>query len=283
MDEIAPRRIAEFLRIIFIRLWQERAGLPVAEILMYIPEAVSLTDYEVSDHPATHTPRYERAIRLATTPYVKAGWLEKDKGCWLLTEEGKQACKSYATAEAFYQEAGRLFSEWRQGRSDLALVTEQAEEMAWEQMRHFLQEMHSYEFQTLVGDLLTAMGYHLAWVAPAEKERGLVNIIIYVDPLGLSIPRIKVHILHTGQPVLQEGLKAFMSVLGPEDAGIFISLGGFTAAVTEEAQVLGPAKISLVDLAAFFNLWVENYDKLTDAARQRFPLQPIHFLNLADQ
>jgi restriction system protein len=283
MDEIAPQRIAEFLRIIFIRLWQERFGLPVGEILMYIPEAVSLTDYEVSDHPSTNTPRYERAIRLATAPYVKAGWLEKEQGRWLLTEEGKQACKSFSTAEAFYQEAGRLFTEWRQNRSDLALVSEQAEEMAWEQVRHFIQAMRPYEFQTLVGDLLTAMGYHLAWVAPAEKERGLVNFVIYVDSLGLSTPRIKVHILHSGQPVLLEGLKAFMAVLAPEDAGIFISLGGFTSAVTEEAQVHGPSKISLVDLESFFNLWVEYYDQLSDAARQRFPLRPIHFLSLSDQ
>jgi restriction system protein len=283
MNEIAPRRIAEFLRVVFIRLWQERAGLPVGDILMYIPEAISLTEYEISNSPSTHTPRYERAIRLATTPYVKAGWLEKNKGRWLLTDEGKQACKSFSTAEAFYQEAGRLFNEWRQSRSLLALVTQEAEEKAWEQIRCYLQEMRPYEFQMLVGDLLKAMGYHLAWIAPAEKERGLVNFVIYVDSLGLSIPRIKVHILHSGQPVLFEGLKAFMSVLGPQDAGIFISLGGFTRVVMEEAQVQGSSRISLVDLETFFNLWVEYNDRLTDAAQQRFPLKPIHFLNLEDQ
>jgi restriction system protein len=283
MNEIAPQRIAEFLRVIFVRLWQERAGLPVGEILMYIPEAISLTEHEISNFPSTHTARYERAIRLATAPYVKAGWLEKNKGRWLLTEEGKQACKSFPTAEAFYQEAGRLFNEWRESRSLLALITDEAEEKSWEQIRSFLQEMRPYEFQLLAGDLLTAMGYHLAWIAPAEKERGLVNFVIHVDSLGLSIPRIKVHILHSGQPVLFEGLKAFMSVLGREDAGIFISLGGFTNVVMEEAQIQGTSRISLVDLETFFSLWVEYYDRLSDAARQRFPLRPIHFLSFEEQ
>ena len=280
MNEIAPRRIGEFLRVIFIRLWKERAGLPVGDILMYIPEAIPLTEYEISNFPSTRTPRYERAIRLATTPYVKAGWIEKNRGRWLLTDEGKQACKSFPTVEEFYQEAGRLYNDWRQSRSLLALITEEAEEKAWEQIRSYLQEMRPYEFQGLVGDLLKAMGYHLAWVAPPEKERGLVNFVIYVDSLGLSIPRIKVHILHSGQPVLLEGLKAFMSVLGPEDAGIFISSGGFTNNVMEEAQVQGSSRISLVDLETFFDLWVEYYDKLTDTGRQRFPLKPIHFLSL---
>jgi len=96
--------------------------------------------------------------------------------------------------------------------------------------------------------------------------------------LGLSAPRIKVHVLHSGQPVLFEGLKAFMSMLGPGEAGIFISSGGFTASVVEEALSQKTFQISLVDLENFFDMWVEYYDRLSHAARQRFPLKPIHFL-----
>lgn len=278
MIEIAPQRLSEFLRIIFVRLWQENAGLPAWEVLAHIPQATALTEYEWGAYPSTHTPRYERAIRLATTPYVRAGWLVKSKGRWYLTDEGKQACKSFSSAEAFYREAGRIFTDWKQNRSLQALVTEEAEEMAWAQVRSFIQELRPYEFQTLVEDLLKAMGYHLAWVAPPEKSRGLVNFVIYSDPLGLSIPRIKVHVLHSGQPVLSEGLKAFVSLLGAGDAGIFISAGGFTRSVMEETQTQASSRISLVDLESFFDLWVEYYDKLTPEGRQRFPIKPIYFL-----
>jgi restriction system protein len=278
MTEIASQRIGEFLRIVFVRLWQESAGLPVGDILAYIPQATPLTEYEMGAFPSTHTPRFERTIRLATTPYVRAGWLLKNKGRWFLTDDGKQACKSFPTAGAFYKEAGRIFEEWQQSRSLLALVTEEAEEKAWEQIRSYLQAMRPYEFQELVGDLLAALGYHMAWAAPPEKERGFVNFVIYTDPLGLSTPRIKVHVLHSGQPVLLEGLRAFMSVLGTEDAGIFISSGGFTRNVMEEAQSQKLYRITLIDLENFFDLWVEYYDKLTHAGRQRFPLKPIYFL-----
>jgi restriction system protein len=278
MSEIAPQRIGEFLRIIFVRLWQESAGLPAADILAYIPQATLLTDYEIGVSPSTRTPRYEKAIRLATTPYVNAGWLVKSRGRWLLTEEGKRACKSFASAEAFYNEAAHILEEWHESRSALALITEEAEEKAWEQIRRYLQQMRPYEFQQLVGDLLTAMGYHTAWSAPAQKERGFVNFVVYADSLGLGVPRIKVHILHSGQAVLYEGLKAFMSALGRDEAGIFISSGGFTSNVMEEAQSQNTFRITLVDLENFFEMWVEYYDRLSPAARQRFPLKPIYFL-----
>ena len=282
MSEIARRRIGEFLRIVFVRLWHESAGLPVGEIMAHIPEATQLSEFERDISPASHMPRYEKAIRLATSPYVKAGWLVKGKGRWLLTEDGKRACRGFSSADAFYQEAARTLDEWRASRSVLTLVTEEAEEKAWEQVRSYLLELRPYEFQILAGDLLTAMGYHMAWSAPPGKERGFVNFILHSDPLGITGPRIKVHILHSGQPVLIEGLKAFLPVLGNGDAGIFISSGGFTSNVIEETQAQTSNRITLIDLGNFFDLWLEYYDQLTPAGRERFPLKPIHFLNLVD-
>ena len=168
---------------------------------------------------------------------------------------------------------------WRQSRSALALITEEAEEKAWGQIHTYLQELRPYEFQVIVGDLLKALGYHLTWVAPPEKERGFVNFVVHTDALGLNLPRIKVHVLHTGQPVMFEGLKAFMSMLGTDDAGIFISSGGFTGNVLEEAREQRIYRITLIDLEYFFDLWLEYYDRLTQEAQQRFPLKPVYFLS----
>jgi restriction system protein len=221
---------------------------------------------------------YERSVRLATAAFVKAGWLEKNKGRWFITDEGKRACNGFSSAQAFGQEAIRIMEEWRQTRSILYLATEEAEEESWDQISTYLLEMRPYEFQVLVGDLLKAMGYHLTWVAPPEKDHGFVNLIAHTDALGLIPPRIKVHVLHTGQPVMFEGLKAFMSVLGTDDAGIFISSGGFTGNVLEEVQIQSIYKITLVTLENFFDLWLEYYDRLTQDARLRFPLKPIYFL-----
>jgi len=279
MIEITQQRISEFLRLVFVRLWQESNGLPASEVLSHIPQATRLTEYEEANLPDSHTPRYARDVRLATIPFVKAGWMVKDKSRWFITDEGKRACKRFPSALAFSEEAGRILSAWRENRAVLALVTDEAEEKAWEQVKSYLQELRPYEFQVLVGDLLKALGYHLTWVAPPEKERGFVNFIAHTDPLGLNLPRIKVHVLHTGQQVMFEGLKAFTSTLGTDDAGIFVSAGGFTNSVIEAALEQKLYRITLLDLENFFDLWLENYDKLAQEARQRFPLKPVYFLS----
>jgi restriction system protein len=279
MSEMTQQRISEFLRLIFVRLWQEPNGLPASEVLSHISQASRLTEYEEEFLPDSHTRRYERYVRLATIPFVKAGWMVKNKSRWFITDDGKRACKKFPTALAFSEEAGRILSAWRESRSALALVTDEAEEKAWDQVKAYLQELRPYEFQVIVGDLLKALGYHLTWVAPPEKERGFVNFIAHTDPLGLNLPRIKVHVLHTGQQVMFEGLKAFTSVLGTDDAGIFVSSGGFTNSVIEAALEQRLYRLTLLDLENFFDLWLENYDKLTQEAQLRFPLKPVYFLS----
>ncbi len=92
------------------------------------------------------------------------------------------------------------------------------------------------------------------------------------------MPRIKVQVKHRDQSTSVEGLRAFMSVLGTDDVGLFVSTGGFTSDAREEARTQERRKVTLLDLENLFDLWVEHYDKLTQEARQRLPLKPIHFL-----
>jgi restriction system protein len=68
-----------------------------------------------------------------------------------------------------------------------------------------------------------------------------------------------------------------MALLSDDDVGLFVSLGGFTKDAQEEARTQAKRKVTLVDLARLFDLWVEYYPKLKDEARRRLPLRPIHF------
>ena len=54
------------------------------------------------------------------------------------------------------------------------------------------------------------MGYHVAWIAPPEKDHGQIDMVAYTDPLGASGPRILVQIKHKGQPTTMEGMKSFL-------------------------------------------------------------------------
>ena len=55
-----------------------------------------------------------------------------------------------------------------------------------------------------------------------------------------------------------------MSVLGKDDLGIFVSLGGFTKDADIEARTQETRKVTLIDLKSLFELWVEYYNKLNE-------------------
>jgi restriction system protein len=292
MAEITRQRTGLFLHFIFKLLMDKPDGLPAKDILDAIPNAIPLTPYECGSYSGDQNyPRYKKIVRFATIDVVKAGWLVKNKGRWFITEEGKQAYHKYPDPEEFYREAIRLYHEWKRSRPHeddvdvpgteqtpkAAVTVEEAEELAWDQIQQFLQDMPPYEFQELVADLLRAMDYHVAWIAPPGKDRG-IDIIAYTDPLGANNPRIKVQVKHRDQSTAVDGLRAFMSVLGTDDLGIFVASGGFTADAKEEARTQERRKITLIDLETLFDLWVEHYPKLTQDGRRRLPLKPIYFL-----
>jgi restriction system protein len=295
MPEITRKRTGEFMRIVFDMLLTKPEGLSSKVILEAMPAKIQLTGFEKGFYPSDpNSPRYEKIIRFATIAPVKAGWMVKSKGNWSITEVGKQAYKKYIDPEVFFKEAVNLYHTWKKTRTidetgvpeietveQISLTVEEAEEKAWQEIKDFLQRMNPYDFQDLVADLLKAMDYHISWVSPPGKDRG-IDIIAYTDPLGASVPRIKVQVKRRDSSVTVEGLRAFLSVLGNDDVGLFVSSGGFTSDAKEEARTVTNRKITLLDLEGLYDLWVEHYNQLSQEAKQRFPLKPIYFLALID-
>ena len=83
-------------------------------------------------------------------------------------------------------------------------------------------------------------------------------------------------------PVGVEGLRSFLAPPGDDYVGIFVNTGGFTKDAQEEARTQEKRRVTLVDPERLFDLWVEHYDKLSDAARRRMRLRPIYFLAPAE-
>ncbi|MGD2253953.1 MAG: restriction endonuclease, partial [Anaerolineales bacterium] len=286
-------RNGEFLRHIFATLLEHEEGMQAKDVLAKLGEEVEMTEFELGVYPsAPERPRYNKIARFATVSAVKAGWLIKSKGIWHITDEGREAYTRFSDPEKLYREAKRLYREWKSSRPDagvtdesleeeteeIRITFEQAEEEAWGEIRSFLGGMPWIEFQDLVAALLEAMGYHVSWVAPPGKDFG-VDIVAYTDPLGATNPRIKVQVKRRVESSTNvEGLRAFMSVLGDDDVGIFVSAGGFTKDASDEARMQERRKITLIDLEKLFDLWVEHYSELSEDARRKFPLKPIYFL-----
>jgi restriction system protein len=296
MAEITRRRTGELLRELFKLLMAAPDGMRASDALQQLASAMTLTAYEAGNYESGSR-RFEKIVRFATVDCVKAGWLAKDKGIWTITEEGRQAHAELTDPEAFYRRALKLYSEWKASQPDveptlptgsaaeeaenttkaISVTLDEAEEQAWAEISQYLRGMPPYEFQDLVADLLSAMGYHVSWIAPPGKDGGL-DILAWPDALGTRPPRIKVQVKRQQQAVSVDGLRSFMALLGDDDVGLFVCTGGFTKDAETEARIQEKRRVRLIGLEKLFDLWDAYYDKLSDRARQRLPLRSIRFL-----
>jgi restriction system protein len=291
MAEVSKARTGEFMRHLFEILLEHPEGLHASKALTALASRVQLTPYESGDYNSGGR-RFERIVRFATVDCVKAGWLVKQNGIWSVTDEGRSAFSSIRNPEAFYREACRLYRAWKKGQGpgrddepaedaaekSATITLEQAEEWAWKEIEDYLAQMPPYDFQSLVAELLTAMGYHVGWNAPPGKDGG-VDLLAYNDPLGSRPPRIKVQVKRNAgsQRIDVSGLRSFMAVLGDDDVGLFVALSGFTRDAEFEARQ-SRRQVTLLDTEALIGLWTVHYKKLDDTARRRLPLKPVWFL-----
>lgn len=298
MAQVTMERTGVLLRELFAILMEHGGEVRAKDALVKLVERVQLTDYEAGDYGSGGR-RFEKIVRFATVDTVKAGWLAKTKGTWSLTDEGRRAYVQLKDPGVFYREAKRLYQSWRDAQPEqersadvtddapssletaaagsLGRAFEESEEDAWAEVERFLRNMDPYDFQNLVADLLKGMGYHVAWVAPPGRDGGL-DILAFQDPLGARPPRIKVQVKRQQASISVEGVRSFIAILNDEDVGIFVNIGGFTRDAQDAARHQANRHVTLVDLERLFDLWVEHYAHLSDAARRRMPLKPVWFL-----
>jgi len=289
MEEITFQRINEILRLVFELLWFEPQGLYASEIIRYIQTTVPLTDYESGYYPfAPYSPRYEVIIRVGTIPLVRAGWLEKtNNGRWFITPAGREAVKRYKNSEEFFEMSVQMFLEWKSNESlRLAKFSispfNHAVEYSWDQIRQYIDILETRDLRSLVGVLLRALGCYITWSAPDNQENEPIDLIGYLNPLGVNSPRLVVHIANKSMVSTKEAVTIFNNNLTVKDVGIYISFGGFANDLKETPLALTNNEIRLIDLEKFVNLWVENQDKIDQENRSKFPLKPIYFLSFPD-
>ncbi len=294
MPDVTWRRNGELLHSLFEILHDHSDGVPAAQAIQRVEERVTLTPHEAGLYP-NGVRRFVKIIRFATISCVKAGRLVKERGRWFLTDAGWQAHKQYRETEELVRRSVALYNEWKKGRpvgiddeesidvpeerASATITLETADEQAWAEIERYLHAIEPYEFQKLVAALLSAMGYHVAWIAPPGKDFG-TDIVAYNDPLGTRPPRIKVQVKRQEAKVSVDGLRSFMAVLGADDVGIFVNAGGFTKDAEDEARTQHTRRITLISLGRLVDLWKEHYARLDEASRRLLPLQPIHFLAL---
>lgn len=289
MADVTRKRQGEIMKAVFSVLGSAPEGLPASEVIERVARALTLTPFEAEDYPnRPASRRFDRILRFATIPFVKAGWLTKSKGQWQATPEGLRADREHPDPEAFMRKAISLYKQWKQarvpadeeaGNEGVESVTtlEEAEETAWREISDYVAAMPPYDFQTLVAGLLKAMGYFVHWIAPPGPDRG-IDILASTDPLGVKEPRIKVQVKRRQDKVTVDGVRSFLAVPGERDVGIFVSIGGFTTDAENEVRSQSVRRVTLLDLEKLFDLWVTHYTRVDEERRQLLPLRPIHYL-----
>jgi restriction system protein len=297
------RRRGELLRAVLEVLSEHPDGIRAKDALASAEAQLTLTDHEAGNFDSTGHRRFEKLVRFQTVNAVKAGWMVKDKGTWTATDDGLAALVAYPDPETFMAQAEAEYRVWAKaqtkkpkssaedltddaesldGNESIASVTvEEAEETAFAEIAKHLATMSPYDLEVLVAGLLRGMGYHVAWVSPPGKDRGL-DILAFRDPLGTTDPRIKVQVKREQNKTDVKGLRAFMSLLNPGDVGVFVTLGGFTSDAASEARNSEMRRITLIDQGDLLDLWVEHYDSIPADDRLLLPLKPVYYLAHAE-
>ena len=289
MAEMTKQRKGELQRAIFEVLLENPDGIQAKNAIAAVENRIMLSDYErseYSNHPGIR--RFDKIVRFLTISPVKAGWLIKEKGVWSITSAGEAAYKEFSDPKKFNAELARLYRAWKQEQPSIdedeeetspdSTTLEEAEETAWAEISEYLAEMNPYDFQELVGGLLRGMGYHVSWISPPGPDKG-IDIVAYNDSLGIEGPRIKVQVKRTPESrVSAATMRGFMSTLGENDVGLFVASGGFTRDAEKEAREQEKRRITLIDLEALFDLWVEHYEAIPETERSLLPLRSVHYL-----
>lgn len=295
MAEVTRKRVGELIRGAFELLAPHPEGLPAKVVLEKMQAVVPPTEFERQEYAGRPgVRRYEKMVRFATIAPVKAGWLIKNKGLWVLTDDGKTAYQKYSDPYQLTREAGRLYRQWKEQQPDdaveeeyqteaskAAATAEEAEESSWGEIEGYLTTMNPYDFQQLVAGLLVGMGYHVSWIAPQGPDRG-VDVIAHLDPLGITGPRIKVQVKRQADRIEVKDLRSFISTVSDTDVGLFVATGGFSRPSEDEARTQERRRIMLVDLRRLFDLWVEHYSRIPEQYRRLLPLKAVHFLALQE-
>jgi restriction system protein len=297
MSKSKSQQIAEKTIFATFKILKEAGGeMRGKDVVDKIRETVTFDEYESHRYEKTGYIRWESILHFYTIDCMKAGFLRKNKGTWILTEEGEKAIK--LGQEKLLVTATKLYREWDGKRKKGAIeegileedITEvntsqaqkailsQYEEEAYNGIRNFIVSKNPYEFQDLVAGLLIAMGYYISDIAQRGPDGG-IDIIAFTDPLGTKQPRIIVQVKHRpNDNVSSDEVQKLAGTLKRNtDVGIFVTSGTFSKPAVKEARE-SREHIELIDFNRLTSLWQEYYVKMNDEQKNLLPLHPIYFL-----
>lgn len=263
---------------------QMRSGDIFTELGRSFPQSSYETEQTKSGNQ-----RWENWLAFYSIDAVKSGFLIKEKGVWHITDEGEKALS--LPIEEFATELKRGYDNWYDAHNaekpetetstndlDNIIEIDVVQAQAANGIRNYIIGKNPYEFQDLVAALLRAMGYYTPFIAPKGKDGG-VDIIAYRDPLGTTLPRVKVQVKH--YPTTSISVDVVRNLLGvlarDGEVGIVITSGTFTNEAKREARN-SHTPCRLIDIDEFIALWLQYYPNMQEEDKSLLPIIPIYFV-----
>lgn len=286
--KIPHERVGEIMKAVLTELKNAGGQERLKNLLDRAESKLDLSEYERAPYEKSGFIRWRAIVHFYSITFVKAGYIQKSGGKWHLTEVGEDALKK--PSDEFILSAIEKYRAWKstqpkpqpdEDESETEIERQTAYDQAVEQARaeieNHINGLGPYDFQKLVAELLTAMGYHVPFVAPPGRDGG-IDIVAYKDPLGSSTPRIKVQVKHREQKMTVREVRELEGLLRKEgDMGLIVSSGGFTSEV--EREIRSSSKhIETMDLDRLINLWQQHYENIREPSRALLPLVKLYFL-----
>lgn len=280
----------EVVREALILIKQNNGQMRSFEIFNKLKDTFPQNDYE-RELSQSGVPRWENWLSFFSIDAVKTGYLIKSKGYWHITEEGENAL--FLSVEEFASSVKQGYINWRNNNKknteyhtkeddvddNVVAELDVVQAQASKGIRDYIFSKNPYEFQDIVAALLRAMGYYTPFIAPKGKDGG-VDIIAYRDPLGASLPRVKVQVKHyTNNQVDVNIVRNLIGVLAKEgEIGAVITSSTFTNDAIKAARN-SHTPMRLIDIDEFISLWLQYYSNMGEEDKNLLPITPVYFVN----
>lgn len=270
-----------------MRILKEEGGsFRLSDLRSQLSECLNFSEWE--KEVVNGSVRWHNFLSWYSSCYVAAGFIRKQRGTWYLTDEGA-ACLSSSESAAFDQANKAYKKGVGEGctsvsgdvlpASSSSLTLDEMKERADEGLRAAIASRSPYEFQDMVAALLHAMGYFTPFVAPKGKDGG-VDVLAFHDPLGATVPRVKVQVKHQpSSSVSVEVVRQLVGLLNRDgDVGLVVTSGLFTSEAQRAARE-NHRSVRLIDGDEFIDLWIRYYSKMSEDDRSLLPITPVYFVN----
>ena len=272
-------------------LRDNNSQMSFAQIRERIRQSMVFTEWESSPPSAnTRMPRWEINMSWYAMDYEAAGFIVREGGIWYLTNEGvKQLAQSpeqvFAAAHTAYRISMRENGKYETIDEDVKEVKDsspivqltEAEAMAAEAIRQYIQSMDWQEFQRMIAALLRAMGYYVPFIAPQGADGG-IDVLAYENASGVGHRIVVQAKRFKGSPVGVEVVRNMAALLyKPSDAGMVVTSSHFTSEAIRFAQSC-KFNLRLIDLGELTRLWISYYDRLSLPEREILPVRAVYFL-----